>query len=129
MNYQYFSFTFGFLVWLLATLIFRIWGQVFFLIDNPFIITAFFLGTIPTLFLLVKWVYNRYQLTGEAKLHSAVLMAIPGMLGDVVCIQFHAMVFPRLSMEQVIVLGSWVLWAYVIVLIIGALVGRKKLNG
>jgi hypothetical protein len=51
-------------------------------------------------------------------------MAAPGMLGDVLCIQFHDVVFPTLSIEQVIVLSSWIVWAYVVVLLVG--LSRKK---
>jgi len=119
MNYQNFSVVFGFSVWLIATLAFRFWGHLFFLIDNHILVIGFFLGIAPALFFLVKWVFNKYQLTRNEKLRSAVLMALPGMLGDVLCINFHAFVFPTLTVEQAIVLGAWVLWAYSIVLFMG----------
>ena len=126
MDYRNFSLGFGFSVWLIATLIFRLWGNTFFLIELPLLLIGFFLGTVPILYLQVKWVFNRYHLIGNKRLESAILMAIPGMLCDVACIKFHDLVFPRLTMEQVIVLGAWVLWAYVIVLLIGVLSATNK---
>ena len=119
MNYQNFSLIFGFLVWLVATLIFRFWGHTFFIIENPFIISVLFLATIPLLYFLIQWVFKRYRLSGESRVRSAVLMAIPGMLSDVACLKFHYFVFPTLSIEQAIVLGAWLVWAYVWVLLIG----------
>lgn len=119
MNYQKFSLAFGFSVWLAATLIFRFWGHTFFLIENHLLITGFFAGTVPVLYSLVRWVFNKYKLTGNTRLRSTVLMTVPGMLGDVGCLNFHYLVFPKLTTEQAVVLGAWIIWAYVIVLLIG----------
>ncbi|MBD0404923.1 DUF5367 family protein [Flammeovirga sp. EKP202] len=49
---------------------------------------------------------------------------VPGMLCDVACLKFHALIFPKLTLEQSVVLGAWILWAYVIVLLIGVLKSR-----
>ncbi|MFY0602040.1 MAG: DUF5367 domain-containing protein [Cyclobacteriaceae bacterium] len=128
MNYQKFSVMFGFSIWMVATLIFRIWGNSFFIIENTFLLTSFFLGITPILFFLAKWVFNRYKLTGKQRIESTVLMTIPGMICDVACLKFHYLIFPKFTIEQAIVLGAWVLWAYVIVLLIGVIKSRSK-NG
>ncbi|MEL7123618.1 MAG: DUF5367 domain-containing protein [Bacteroidota bacterium] len=128
MNYQNFSLLFGFSVWLMATLIFRIWGNSFFIIENAFLLIGFFVGTIPILFFLIKWVFDRYKLMASKRLESAVYMAIPGMICDVACLKFHHLVFPKLTIEQAIVLGAWILWAYVIVLLIGVMLSINE-NG
>ena len=73
----------------------------------------------------MNWVFNQYELTASKRLESAVLMAIPGMICDVACLKFHDAVFPKLTVEQAIVLGAWILWAYVIVVLIGVLKSRK----
>ena len=119
MNYQNFSLLFGFSVWLLATLAFRYWGHLFFLISNYLLLLGFFVATIPVLYLLAKWVFEKYQLDGSERLQSAVLMTVPGMLCDVACLQFHELVFPQLTIEQAVSLGAWIIWAYVIVLLLG----------
>lgn len=119
MNYQYFSLAFGFSVWLVATLVFRFLGPAFFLIENNLFLAILFLATIPLLYFLAKWVFNKYKLAGDAKLRSAVLMAVPGMICDVACLKFHTIVFPQFTPAQSVVLGAWLIWAYVMVLLIG----------
>jgi hypothetical protein len=126
MSYQRFSLLFGFSVWFIASLPFTIWGDSFFLIENPFLLTGFFLGAIPVLYLLARWVFGRFKLLGSQRLESAVLMTIPGMFCDVFCLKFHHYVFPKLTIEQAIVLGAWVLWVYVLVLLIGVLKSKNR---
>ena len=121
MNYQRFSLVVGLVVWLIATLAVRFWGHLFFLIENNIAISILFTSTIPILYFLIQWTFNRFQLTQETQLKSAVLMALPGMLCDVFCIQFHSFVFPLLTIEQAILLGSWVIWAYFFTILIGLL--------
>ena len=119
MNYQKFSLAFGFLVWLIATIIFRYWGHTFFYVDNGMLTTALFLGTIPVLYVLANWVFKHFKLVGPTRLKSAVLMAIPGMFCDVLCVKFHDLVFPLFTSEQADVLSAWILWVYAIVLLLG----------
>jgi hypothetical protein len=126
MGYKSFSLIFGFSIWLIATLAFRFWGHIFFAIENAFILIAFFLGAVPILFFLAIFVFNRYRLNGSKILESSVLMTIPGMLIDVACMKFYYFVFPNLSIEQVLVLGPWILWVYGIVLVIGILKSKPK---
>lgn len=119
MNYQYFSLAFGFFVWLVATLVFRFLGHTFFLVENGLLLAVLFLATIPLLYVLAKWVFNKYKLAGDTKLRSAVLMVTPGMVCDVACLKFHTIVFPQFTLTQSVVLGAWIIWVYVIVLLIG----------
>lgn len=128
MNYQKFSLLFGFSVWLVGTLILRYWGDTIFQIENNFLLFCLFLGAIPVLYLLVKWVFNLYKLSGDTNLRSAALMAAPGMVCDVFCIKMHSFVFPTLTLNQSVVMASWLMWMYVIVLIIGVIKSRNK-NG
>lgn len=124
MSYQKFSLIFGFSAWLLATLIFRFWGHAFFLIESDLFLALFFMGTIPVFYFLLQWAFDRYQSTGIARLEMAVLVAIPGMIGDVACLKFHHAVFPKMTIEQSLVLSAWVLWAFVLVLLIGLIKSR-----
>jgi hypothetical protein len=126
LNYQQFSLCFGFLVWLLATLIVRYNGQYLFSMDNTINIILLYIGIGPLLYVLTLYVFKRFRLNDQSRLRSAVLMAIPGMLFDVLCLKFHCAVFPTLSHEQVLILGSWIIWAYLIVLFIGLYSKRKS---
>lgn len=123
-NYQKFSFVFGFSIWLVATLIVRYWGDTIFPIENNFLLSGLFLGAIPVLYFLVKWVYSLYKLSGDTIVKSAVLLVVSGMVCDVACIKFHSIVFPTLTLEQSVVMASWVIWVYTIVLLIGLIKSR-----
>ncbi|WP_461588898.1 DUF5367 domain-containing protein [Winogradskyella sp.] len=124
MNYKLFSLLFGFSVWLMATLAFRFWGHTFFYVENTLLMVGFFLSTIPSLYLTTTYVFKKYNLSQKQRFESAILLAIPGMLCDVICLNFHEIVFPTLSIEQSVVLGAWIIWAYVIVLFIGLFSNR-----
>ncbi|BDS10389.1 DUF5367 domain-containing protein [Aureispira anguillae] len=124
MNYQNFSVLLGFLVWLLATIVFSVWGHYFFLVENELVILAFYSLVVPLLALLIYGVFTKYQLSKEERRHSAVLMALPGMLLDTFCIRSHYLVFPNFSTEQMLGLSAWLLWVYFVVLLLGVLVGR-----
>ncbi|MBL4649511.1 MAG: DUF5367 family protein [Aureispira sp.] len=127
MNYQKFSLALGFFIFLIFTLIFSFWGHLFFYIENELLISAFFISAIPTIYFLGKWVFNRFKLTKEAQLRSTVLMAVPGMLCDGLCLRYHSIVFPTLTIEQTIVLFSWVIWVYLFILLVG-LMGKEESN-
>jgi hypothetical protein len=73
---------------------------------------------------MMHWVFTKFALTKPEINTSTLLLTIPGMLADVLCLNFHQIVFPDLSIEQVIALGGWILWAYVWVLILGLLYKR-----
>lgn len=126
MNYKQFSLLFGLSVWLLATLTFSFWGHTFFIIKKPLIVFSLFFGTIPILYVLQKWIFNKFNLNKNEKLKSTILMSLPGMFLDTLCINYHSFVFPSFSFEQVITLASWVLWVYAIVLTIGFVYNVEK---
>ena len=125
MNNKIFSLIFGLSSWLMMTLAFRFWGHDFFLIDNDLLLVSFFLGTIPLFYSMIRWVHKRHRLSGMKRLESAVYIAIPGMIGDVFCIGFHEWVFPAMTTRQSIVLSAWILWAFVLVLLIGVVESKK----
>lgn len=127
MAYKKFSLIFGFTLWLIATLVFRFAENNFFFIDNFIVISSLYIGTIPVLYLFVKWVFNKFQLTNTQMKESVILMSIPGMVLDTFAIKFYYLVFPTLSKDEAIILGSWVIWAYVVVLLIG-LLSKKEID-
>ncbi len=128
MTYKKFSLIFGLSIWLIATLVFRYTASSFFNIESHVTITLLYIGTIPILYVLSHWVFNKFKLTQNEITQCAVLMSIPGMLLDTFAIKFYPLVFPTFTMEETIVLGSWVIWAYTIVLLIGLFAKTKKIS-
>lgn len=126
MNYKMYSALTGFSVWLIATLAFRWWGESFFLVEHHLLMAGFYGATVPIILLICRTVFQRFKLGREQVAISALAMAIPGMLGDVLSLKFHAWVFPNLNPDQVGNLGAWVLWAYVLVLISPLVLKARK---
>ncbi len=126
MNYKIYSALTGLSVWLMATLAFRWWGPLFFLVENKLLMLSFYAFTIPLIFLICQIVFSRLSLSNCKRATSALALAIPGMLADVISISFHDLVFPGLNLAQVSNLGAWVLWAYVLVLISPFLLKAKE---
>ena len=119
MNYKIFSLIMGFTIWLLATIAFRVAGHYFFLTDNPIVLTTLYISVIPFLGLVATHVFNRYNLGKLESIQSAVIMVLPGMIFDSFCIEFFALVFPNLPETDGATFGSWLMWAYAIVLVFG----------
>lgn len=126
MKYQKFSLLYGFGIWLLATLVFSFAGHHFFLTENIMVMTTFYLGVIPVLYFVVRPVFRKFKLSKDEKVLSVVLMALPGIILDAICIKYHELIFPTFSIQEAISLGSWILWVYAVVLILGLWKGYGK---
>lgn len=128
MKYQKFCLAYGFTVWLLATLPFSFAGHHFFLIENKIIMASFYIGVIPLLYFIVTPVFKKFKLTQDERVLSVVLMSLPGIILDALCIKYHELIFPTLSMEASMALGSWILWVYAVVLSLGLWNKNRKLR-
>jgi len=126
MNYKAFSLLVGFLVWLIATILFRTVGQYFFLTDNLIIMIGLYIAVIPALGGLAIWIFRKYKLNNQESIVSAVHLVLPGMLIDAFCIQFFKHIFPNLPENAASSFGAWLMWAYVVVLIFGVISRAKK---
>lgn len=123
-NYLLISCSVGFLVWLCATLLFRVAGQYFFLVDNVMVMLVLYLMLVPALGFIATLVFNKCRLGNPESTKAAAIMVLPGMLLDVVCIQFFEDVFPNMPAIYSKTFGAWLMFAYAIVLVFGLL--RKK---
>jgi hypothetical protein len=123
-NYPLLSFIIGFLVWLVATLLFRIAGQHFFIVDNTLVMIILYIILIPALGFVATTVFNICKLDQLESIKSAAIMVLPGMLLDTVCVQFFEKLFPNMPEIYSKTFASWLMFAYAIVLIFGLL--RKK---
>ncbi len=88
--------------------------------------SGFYFGIIPLLYVLVNKFFKMYHLLKAERVRSVVLMILPGMALDTLCIKYYWIVFPTFSQEEAITLGSWVIWVNFIVLIIGLLSTEKR---
>jgi hypothetical protein len=108
----------GFVLWLIATAVFRFAGQMFFLPDETprmilFIATPIVVGLVTVLAL---------KLLKEARgdeAEAAVGLALPGMLLDTFIVHEFAQVFPNLDPALDSIFGALMLLAYATVLFVG----------
>lgn len=125
-NYVTTSFIVGFSVWFLATIVFRVAGQYFFIVDSISIMLVLYLGLIPSLGLLSTCIFRIFNLGQLESLKAAVIMVLPGMLLDTICVKFFADVFPNMLESDGKTFGSWLMFAYSIILISALFRKTKK---
>jgi hypothetical protein len=118
--------TIGFLIWFLATLAFRFAGQFFFITDSVSILTSLYVAVIPALVLISVLTFKRFKLSGFENIVAGVLLVLPGMVLDTFIIQFFEHVFPNMAPNSATTFGSWLMWAYSIVLLTSIVVGLRK---
>ncbi|MNJ90683.1 hypothetical protein D3C87_83200 [compost metagenome] len=123
-NYLLISFIVGFLVWLIATVLFRVVGHYFFMVDNVLVMVALYIILIPALGFISTSVFNKFKLDNLESVKSAAIMVLPGMILDTICIQFFEKIFPNMPEIYSKTFASWLMFAYAVVLISGLL--RKK---
>ncbi|OJV54321.1 MAG: hypothetical protein BGO31_11830 [Bacteroidetes bacterium 43-16] len=111
----------GFLVWLFASILFRVAGHYFFIVDNVFVMVVLYLMLIPAMGFMSTAVFKRFKLDNLESVKSAAIMVLPGMLLDTLCIQFFEKIFPNMPEIYSKTFASWLMFAYAIVLISGLL--------
>lgn len=78
----------GFLIWLFASIAFRVAGQLFFITDSAVILSILYIVVVPVLGLVTVFTCRKFRLTGLENVVAGVLLVLPGMLIDTFVIQF-----------------------------------------
>ena len=110
-------FSIGLLVWLLATVAFRLAGQHFFLDEEPAVLALLWLFTIVALFLIATALFRWRGLNQAQQFEAAALLVIPGMALDALVIEGFATMFPNVNQSSASSFGAWLLIAYASVLV------------
>jgi len=118
----------GFLVWLFATLFFRLFGEyvLFSPVSNEFFFstTLLLVGTSALLW-GVTYVYLLFDKTNNAPLRFGVIGTIIGLVLDTFSLSYHRIVFPKLDDSQVIAFTAWMSFAYALYLFIPLMINQK----
>lgn len=109
----------GFLVWLGATAIFRFTGHFFFIPEKMLWMALSYILVIPFILILTLPLYHLKGLKPEQKTQAAMLIALPGMLIDAIVLANYMDILPNLSPKADSFFGSWLLWAYSLILLTG----------
>ncbi len=113
----------GFLVWLLATVTFRLAGQHFFLDEDMAVLALLWLASAAAMLLMAQVLF-RWQGLGRAqRIEAAVLLVISGMILDAFATEAFASVFPNMPASAASSFGAWLLIAYASVLLSAFLPG------
>lgn len=109
----------GFLLWMSATILFRLFGQTFLIPGQVFLVLSIFILAIPLIIIATYPYYYFREIPETERLKAAVQIALPGMLLDILSIIYFAKVFPNLTNDSLPLFASWLLWAYSLILITG----------
>lgn len=124
-SYRFFFFA-SFLIWLIATLVLRLWGQTFLIPDSNLSMIASFLFSLFFLPALAYSLFIWQNVEPSQRKDAAICLVIPGMLLDVLATYFFPYFFPNISYGANGVFGAWLLWGYAIVLMTGLLTSGKN---
>ena len=107
----------GFAIWLLATIVFRLGGQLFFLHEDPLSLALLWCATLVAMVLVTRWLFSWRRLERAQRFEAAALLVIPGMVLDIFAAQGFAGFFPNMPAEAAGSFGAWLLLAYASVLL------------
>ncbi len=105
----------GFILWLVATILLRLLGQIFFSTPLAVVLTFLVTGVVLVLALLRLFVRTRMDLS--RRLRVALSLALPGMFLDILSVTFAALVFPNIPATAQTAFAGCLLWAYSLVLL------------
>lgn len=101
----------GFIVWALATLAFRFYGQAFFYPDI-LVVSILFIVAGPVLWGFMIVYLGVLNVLPENRALAAIAFVLPGMALDCLAIANFGLVFPNLDPSLDGLFGSLMLWAY-----------------
>ncbi len=113
-------FILGFLIWLIATIVLRLLGQVLLDPTNVALTIAVFIGLvllIPIMFAIYIW--SNVEIQDQPTV--AMQVALPGMLLDIGSILFFPVVFPNINPAANVLFAALMLWGYSLILLSGFL--------
>lgn len=116
----------GFLIWFLATLAFRVAGQFFFITESPATLAGLYVAVVPALAIISVATFKKFLLSGLETVLAGVLLVLPGMIIDTFVIQFFKDIFPNMPSSRAAAFGSWLMWAYAVVLVTSVVSGTLQ---
>jgi len=103
----------GLLLWLIATLVFRLIGQYLLSPEHPFVVVTVFVAAFPLMYALMNWLLQTQRLEGPERVLGTTAILAPGLLLDgLVSIPFFATVFPNMSSGVAYLFGALMCTAY-----------------
>ena len=115
----------GFVVWLAATVAFRLAGQYVLDPAAPVVVGGLFVAVVPAMIGLALALYRWQGVTGATRLQAAVALVLPGMVLDSLAVAWFGTVFPNMVPGAAKYFGGMLLLAYASVLLSGVVPRRR----
>ncbi|NKI20998.1 DUF5367 domain-containing protein [Paenibacillus dendritiformis] len=109
----------GCLVWIGATVSFRWFGGWLIQPANPGWMILFYLLTIPIVAAITLPLYRGKRAAGLNLPAAAAAIAVPGMLLDIISLNWYSSLFPSMPAASVPAFAAWLMWAYGLILLSG----------
>lgn len=109
----------GFVLWLIATIIFHYGGNLLIDIRHPFRTALSFAVAIPLIYGCVTLLFSFLEVPNSDRTRRSVEIALPGMFMDILSILLHEVAFPVISEQSIPLLAAWLFWAYSLILLVG----------
>jgi len=107
----------GFLVWLIATLIFRTSGQFFFHPEDSLALVLIFVAAVPLIAGVMYPTYAWKKVSPAERPLAAICAALPALMLDVLSVLWFPSVFPNLPATANVAFAAWLLWGYSLILL------------
>lgn len=107
----------GFAIWLLATIVIRAFGHIFFLYEEAAFLRLLWPLTFAAMLALAHALFRWQKLSRSQRFEAAALLLISGMVLDAFVTESFAVVFPNMPAEAAGSFGAWLLIAYAGVLL------------
>ncbi|GEN86685.1 DUF5367 family protein [Oceanobacillus sp. FSL W8-0428] len=124
-----FTAAWGVIVWIIATLFFRIFGEdVLFTpgTDAFMYSTAILLVGTAILLTLVIYLYTLFDKKDYAAIRFGIVGTMTGLVLDSFVFSNYQMIFPNLDETQIIAFSSWMSFAYALYLVIPFLFQQRS---
>lgn len=115
----------GVIVWAVATLALRLWGQHLLIPGNTPLTIGAFVGVTGLMIALMQGLYRVKAVSTGGRLTAAVVFALPGMVLDAGTVFFFSDVFPTMRPDANALFAAWLFWGYSIVLLTGIVLPGK----
>ncbi len=113
-------------VWILATVVLRLFGQHLFFADQPTTTAILFMITGLACFGLTRAILRWGSIPPQEAPRAALLLALPGLLLDVIVVLNFGVVYPNLMLTVSDTFAAWLLFAYAMVLFGGVSIGQEN---
>jgi hypothetical protein len=107
----------GFLLWLVTTLVYRLIGQYLWSLESLVLLLMTFALVVPLVAALTYPIYDWRKVKSFERPLAAIYILLPGMLLNIACIPFFPIVFPNLPSTTAVYFCALVLWTYSLVLL------------